>query len=380
MWIELKVSASAADAENWQLVLDNLHLGEMPPEDAKLHPKPAEVEPVTAWIQSEISRAARVLKGTGGEVVLRRLNRVEYQNTIVDLFDVHGDFTAGFPNDMLDHGFDNNGAALMLSAAQVQEYMKAAEFVLARAIAPAKQPETVSKTFTLHDGNRTSMESARKDLASRLADFDSLTPAEQKCTREMQEKEKDDPSFGYRFPVRENGTLRPPKPDDGPHLDAVLTVQQYFSAEPQTNRFFQVCQSGWYRVKAVAFALKNDGKPARLKFSAGKPASGTSPKAESVFTFTDEQPREVEARYYLEPGDRVIFTLMDGAPHSQGRTMIDQPGPFLAIRSFSIEGPVYETWPPRGHRTLFAEIALSPPHRACGRGQIPRAVREVRKR
>jgi len=137
VWIELKVSASAADAENWQLVLDNLHLGEMPPEDAKLHPKPAEVEPVTAWIQSEISRAARVLKGTGGEVVLRRLNRVEYQNTIVDLFDVHGDFTAGFPDDMLDHGFDNNGAALMLSAAQVQEYMKAAEFVLTRAIAPA---------------------------------------------------------------------------------------------------------------------------------------------------------------------------------------------------------------------------------------------------
>lgn len=351
----LKVSTTAADAENWQLVLDNLHLGEMPPEDAK-QPKTTEVEVITAWIQAELVRAASVLKGTGGEVVLRRLNRVEYQNTIADLFDVHGDFTSGFPDDILDHGFDNNGAALMLSAAQVQEYMKAAEFVLARAIAPAKRPETASARFTLHDGNRMAMESHRKDIERRLANFERLTPAEQKRTRELEAKLKDDDAAGYRFPVREDGVLRPPKPGDGPHLDAVLTVQQYFSGEPQTNRHFQVRHAGWYRVKAVAYALKNDGKPARLKFIAEKPFTGMLPKATNVFAFTDEQPREVEARYYLEPGDRVLFTMMDGAPHSQNRTMIDQPGPFIAIRSFSIEGPVYDEWPPQGHRTLFGEI------------------------
>ncbi|TLD70374.1 DUF1592 domain-containing protein [Phragmitibacter flavus] len=357
---ELKISATTADAENWQLVLDNLHLAEMPPED-ETQPLPAEVEAVTTWIQSELARAAIALKGTGGEVVLRRLNRVEYQNTIADLFDVHGDFTAGFPEDMLDHGFDNNGSALMLSAVQMQEYMKAADFILARAIAPAKRPATASKTFTLHDFNRLSIDNAKRDLTNRLAKFDQLTPAEQKRTLEAQEKAKDDPAHGYRFPVRDNGTLRPPQPGDGLHLDAVLTVQQYFSGEPQTNRFFQVRQPGWYQVKAVAYALKNDGKPTRLKFKAGRPASGVLPKAQSIFTFTNEQPREVETRFYLEPGDRVEFTLMDGAPHSQNRTMIDQPGPFIAIRAFSIEGPIYETWPPHGHRTLFGDIDPSNP-------------------
>ena len=351
---ELKISATAADAENWQLVLDNLHLGEMPPEDAKLHPKPAEVEVVAAWIQSELSRAASVLKGTGGEVVLRRLNRAEYQNTIADLFDLHGDFTAGFPDDTLDHGFDNNGAALMLSAAQVQEYMKAAEFVLARAIAPAKRPETVSKTLTLHEGNRMALENNRKNLERRLTDFERLTTDEKKRTLDMQAKMKIDAAYGYRFPVRENGALRPPKPGDGPHLDAVMTVQQYGSGAPSLS--FPGRQPGWYRVKAVAYALKNDGKPARLKFSAGPPKPGVLPKAVSIFAFTDEQPREVEALYYLEPGDRVEFTIMDGAPHSQNRTFIDQPGPFIAIRSFSIEGPIFETWPPVGHRTLFGDI------------------------
>ncbi|NBV21837.1 MAG: DUF1592 domain-containing protein [Proteobacteria bacterium] len=354
---ELKISATAADAENWQLVLDNLHRGEMPPEKAK-QPKPTEVEPVTAWIQSELTRAATVIKGTGGAVVLRRLNRAEYKNTIADLFDVHGDFTSGFPDDVLDHGFDNNGAALMLSAAQVQEYMKAAEFVLARAIAPAKRPETASKTMTLHEGNRKGIELARKGLADRLANFDKLGPVEQKHTLQIQAAAKDEPAYGYRFPVRENGALRPPKPDDGPHLDAVITVQQYFSGEPQ---FGLPAGRGWYRVKAVAYALKNDGKPARLKFTVHEGYSGKLPKTESVFAFTDEQPREVEARYYLEPGDRVVFTIMDGASHSYNRTMLDQPGPFIAIRSFTIEGPIYETWPPPGHRTLFGDIDTANP-------------------
>ena len=294
--------------------------------------------------------------------MLRRLNRLEYANTIADLFDVHGDFTAGFPEDLREHGFDNNGAALMLSSAQLQEYMKAADFILARAIAPATRPETKSKTFTLHDENRNAIDAARKNLANRLEKFHSLTPQEQANTRKAEEAAKANPdSHGYRFPVLENGALRPPKTTDGPHLDAVMTVQQYFSGQPQSHRHFNLGRPGWYRVKAVAYALKNDGKPTRLRFSAGRPVPGVLPKVESVFTFTDDQPREVEAKYYLEAGERVEFTIMDGAPHSQGRTMIDQPGPFIAIRSFSIEGPIYETWPPKGHRVLFGDIDPAQP-------------------
>ena len=356
---QLKVSANAAEAENWQLVLDNLQLGEMPPKDAK-QPQPAELERITSWIQNELSRAAKELKGTGGEVVLRRLNRVEYENTIADLFDVHGHFAAGFPDDLREHGFDNNGGALMLSSAQMQEYMKAADFILARAIAPSQRPLTVSKTFTLHDGNRHAIEQARKNLAGRLARFDSLTPQEQANTRKMEEAIQANPdTYGYRFPVLEQGTLRLPKPSDGPQLDAVMTVQNYFSGEPTLAYPGRV--AGWCKVKAVAYALKNAGKPVRLKFTAEKPFTGAGPKAESVFTLNDDQPRELEATYYLEPGDRVLFRMIDGAPHSQGRTMIDQPGPFIAIRAFSIEGPVFESWPPRGHRTLFGEIDPAQP-------------------
>jgi len=358
---ELKVSVTAADAEHWQLVLDNLQLGEMPPEEAKRPPQ-AEIDAVTGWIHDELARASTALKGAGGETVLRRLNRLEYENTVADLFDVHGSFAAGFPEDLREHGFDNNGAALMLSAAQLQEYMKAADFILARAIVPQQRPETVSKTFTLHDENRRAMDGARKNLESRLAKFDTLTPQEQKNTRKMEEASKANPeSHGYSFPVLEQGELRPPKAADGPELDATLTVQNYFSNEPHTQRHFAVRTPGWYRVKVVAYALKNDGKPTRLKFTAASSKPGVEPTAETVFAFTDDEPREVEANYYLEPGDRVVFRMMDGAPNAQNRTMIDQPGPFLAIRSISMEGPIYESWPPRGQRMLFGDIDPAQP-------------------
>ena len=100
----------------------------------------------------------------------------------------------------------------------------------------------------------------------------------------MEEAAKAAPeSHGYRFPVVDNGELRQPKPTDGPHLDAVMTVQNYFSGEPQLGL---PAGRGWYRVKAVAYALKNDGKPARLKFTVHEGYSGKLPKAESVFAFT----------------------------------------------------------------------------------------------
>jgi hypothetical protein len=356
---KLQVSRNAAEAENWQLVLDNLLLGEMPPEEAK-QPLAHEVERVTAWIQRELSQAATRLKGTGGEVVLRRLNRTEYQHTIADLFDVHGDFTSGFPDDMRADGYDNNGGALMLSASQIQEYLKAADFVLARAIAPEKQPEVRKVTFTLHDLNREATASARQQLENRLAKFKNLTPREQQNTRDSQAEAAARPaSYGYRFPVLENGELRLPEPGDGPPLDAVMTVQRYFSGEPQTNKRFAIRQPGWYRVQAEAYPLKNEGKPVRLKFTVGKPSVGVLPKAESIFALTDGQPQRVEGLYYMEPGDRVVFTMADGSPHKQGRDYLDQPGPFIAIRSLSMEGPIYDAWPPKGHRTLFGELDAS---------------------
>jgi len=94
----LKAVETPEDASYWQLTLDNLHLGDMPPEDEN-QPSLAEIEEITTWIEAGLERATKKLAGHTGEVVLRRLNRTEYEYTIQDLFDVRGEFAEGFPAD-----------------------------------------------------------------------------------------------------------------------------------------------------------------------------------------------------------------------------------------------------------------------------------------
>ncbi|MEK6237420.1 MAG: DUF1587 domain-containing protein, partial [Planctomycetales bacterium] len=213
----LKVSRTPADAEYWRLALDNLNLGQMPPEKAR-QPTDKERATVTAWIEAELRRARRALSAQADEVTLRRLNRTEY--TIEDLFGVRGDFAEGFPADASAKGFDNNGAALMLSSEQITQYMKAADFVLNRAIQTGPRPKIVKSVFTLHDYNREAWKRHREQLERRQRDFAKLTPNEQKRTTEMLANFKKNPNTGFNFPAWENGKLREPTPRDGPRVDA----------------------------------------------------------------------------------------------------------------------------------------------------------------
>ena len=69
-----------------------------------------------------------------GRVTVRRLNRVEYRNTIRDLIGVDYDTTAEFPPDDTGHGFDNIGDVLTLSPLLLEKYLAAANAIIARAV------------------------------------------------------------------------------------------------------------------------------------------------------------------------------------------------------------------------------------------------------
>src|SRR5205085_3940995 len=69
-----------------------------------------------------------------GRVTIRRLNRVEYRNTIRDLmgFDFKAD--EEFPPDDTGYGFDNIGDVLTISPLLLEKYMQAAETIVAAAV------------------------------------------------------------------------------------------------------------------------------------------------------------------------------------------------------------------------------------------------------
>ena len=69
-----------------------------------------------------------------GRVTVRRLNRVEYRNTIRDLLGVDYDTTAEFLPDDTGHGFDNIGDVLTLSPLLLEKYLTAATAIITKVV------------------------------------------------------------------------------------------------------------------------------------------------------------------------------------------------------------------------------------------------------
>ncbi|MDP1591830.1 MAG: c-type cytochrome, partial [Prosthecobacter sp.] len=70
--------------EHWLAVLEQLKNGEMPPKE-KPRPPEKELHSVMEWISTRSASAENARRETEGRVVMRRLNRAEYANTVRDL-------------------------------------------------------------------------------------------------------------------------------------------------------------------------------------------------------------------------------------------------------------------------------------------------------
>ena len=120
------------DRDLWLHVLKNLRAGLMPP-TKKSQPTAVEKERITQWIKLSVF-AADLKNLDPGRVTIRRLNRVEYRNTIRDLIGVDFDAESSFPPDDTGHGFDNIGDVLTLPPMLLEKYVTAASQIVSRAV------------------------------------------------------------------------------------------------------------------------------------------------------------------------------------------------------------------------------------------------------
>jgi hypothetical protein len=119
----------------WVLIHDRVASGEMPPKK-KPRPRPSETNPFLKALAATLSEAHSKRR----EVVLRRLNRVEYENTMRDLLGIQVELKGLLPEEVSSHGFDNVGEALASSNALVHAYLKAADQAIDAALGPEKEP------------------------------------------------------------------------------------------------------------------------------------------------------------------------------------------------------------------------------------------------
>jgi mono/diheme cytochrome c family protein len=123
----------------WESAAEQIEIGEMPPKK-KPQPTTEEKQVFTSWLRGVLKEAADKNANDPGQVVMRRLNRQELENTLRDLTGLGFELSDKLPSDGGGgEGFTNMGAALFTSPNHLEAYLELFEDVANKA---AVLPET----------------------------------------------------------------------------------------------------------------------------------------------------------------------------------------------------------------------------------------------
>ena len=117
----------------WDRILEMIATRQMPPPDSNL-PLTKEIDIFIENVTGIFALVDQCAEPNPGRVTVRRLNKVEYRNTVRDWLGVDFDPTESFPTDNIGLGFDNIGDVLMLSPLLMERYLDAAEAIAHRVI------------------------------------------------------------------------------------------------------------------------------------------------------------------------------------------------------------------------------------------------------
>jgi hypothetical protein len=283
----------------WEKVHQQIISGEMPP---KTRPRPDEKASriLTDWIAKQ---SADVV-GKEGRVVLRRLNRVEYENTVRDLFSVNVSVKEMLPEDANAQGFDNVGAALNVSPVLMERYLEAADAVINSALLPVHKLESKTERFDLYD------------------------------------------SLPTWFVA---GVY---KRDDGVVLfrsggDSATDLRKFKAPSPGRYRF---------RISASAH---NSATPLPMAIILGNfVVAGNTTRHLGYFDAQPGVPKLIEFEERLVAKNDTIKITPIALPfvYLKHETMAEYPGPGLKIHWVEVEGPLPETWPTESYRRVFADV------------------------
>ncbi len=282
-------------AERWLKVQEQLKSGSMPP---KAKPRPSEQEQKLFFDGIAKREAAR--RAREGRVVLRRLNRQEYTNTVGELMGVETDFRNLLALDGTADGFDNVSAALHLSSFALERYLEAARAALDLGIVNRPAPAAAKKRTTFKNSH---MVRTNPDYFRIL---------------------EDDTVVHF---VSGNGTA--------------LWHPDFYPSE-RGNYRFRICASGFQsQGKAVTFKVENQSTGLVGYFDA-------PPDKPTVFEFVVRA--EARTSWSIH-----TYGLGNEATKVPGKSK-EYKGKGLAIHWVEWEGPLYDSWPPAGHRAILGDL------------------------
>lgn len=345
----------------WVEVMDRLNLGEMPPADQP-RPTPQAHQEVVRWIAGELRAAQRRKATGGGHVLMRRLNRTEFSNTIRDL--LHMRFLPGddpgelLPPDATLDGFEKASTALMLDSSLLDSYYNAAEQVANQAIVtgPPKFP-TERTRFELEDmalpGSGFTYVCGHSGTECREHDV-ALVRGYTRTARGLYY-----PGTTQLFPVKGRYAIRVRASAD--QAGSEEPVRMYVlrqsgregnllevdvTATPEEPQVYSV-ERPMVDLPQAFGVYMTVGVLKGPQISVGMPNYWNFHKAMEAATKSGEHAKalRLQARMQAEGwvgGNRPAESLLK--PDALPRLFVDW---------IEIEGPLYEQWPPKSHETLF---------------------------
>jgi mono/diheme cytochrome c family protein len=117
----------------WKRASVQIKTHDMPPENEDKQPTEQERKAIIDWIEM----MKRLSPKDPGPFVIRRLSRVEYGNTLHDLFGIDPQIAHDLPDEVFGAGYTNSLSPLLM-----EQYLSVANEVLNRIIAPPGAPPT----------------------------------------------------------------------------------------------------------------------------------------------------------------------------------------------------------------------------------------------
>jgi len=299
----------------WKEVMDQINSGAMPPKK-KPRPNAQEAFEVASWVAQQLDETTKAAQGAGGRVPMRRMNRVEYANTVRDLFSLDENFARRIekelPADGQVGGFDRGAASLFMDDGQLDRYLAVADMVLNEGVFNEK-PEVRKLTWKPAEEKYNDMGVTYKDASGQVVD-DNPTPgfvatlAEPLSMipldgffRDRRAKEKRHVPHGpFPWTVKNDGIEYL---SGGSNHRKPGNLRGAFYAWDWGNK--GVACDGWYRFRIKAGAFAGRGKEAQkdvklvVEYCSGSPFEVVK---SAVIDTPLDAPKEYEFLMYLEAG------------------------------------------------------------------------------
>ena len=327
------------DVQKWNApsLLNDIHTaiesGEMPPEDAPRLPDPDQLKALQKVLRNQL----RLLAEKQKPGMLKRLSRVEYQNTVNDVFGSDFSLLDRLPLDNIEAGFNNNADNLHMSVFDMESY-----FTIANLIAESVVSDKPAPRVVVYSTKNTDI-----DTHSHKDNTNGFAPSLSLASR--------------------------------PLVFATQSIQIKINPSVKTSGVYRIVPKGFYiKANYVAGNRAEERLPAVTDVSEIK-TSATPTNGHSMSYFLRKNTGVGQSIVTVIPknaawkefdpsigfttqlsSDDTIVLRCNSVKGGGGQRM-------FCIETATVTGPVYESWPPESYfyRTYCKDIDASAGYEAC---------------